>query len=159
MDTLRLLELIEGDGRLTDDELATMLGATCDEVRKEIKRLHGAGILKGAKAIVDWRKTDAKKASAVIQVRVVPQQRLGFDKVCADIAKDKRVTDVFITSGEYDIMVTVRADTVDEISEFVTDKLAPMKAVTGTYTHILLKEFKRDGVVLYDAKSRRLPVS
>jgi DNA-binding Lrp family transcriptional regulator len=159
MDTLRLLELIEADGRLSDEELATMLGVSSDEIKKEIKRLHKEGILKGAKAIVNWRKTEAKKAAAVIQVKVVPQQRFGFDKVCSDIAKDKRVTDVFITSGEYDLMVTVRVDSVDEISEFVTSKLAPMKSVTGTYTHILLKEFKRDGVVLNDSASKRLPVS
>jgi DNA-binding Lrp family transcriptional regulator len=159
MDTLRLLELLEGDARLSASEVATMLGVSEKEVKAKIAELTEDGVIKGYRTVVDWRKVDGRKAVAVIQVKVVPQERLGFDKVCSYIAKDKRVSDVFITSGKYDLMVTVRADDIDEISEFVTEKLAPMKGVTGTYTHILLKEFKRDGATFYDAKKKRLPVS
>ncbi|MFH0863148.1 MAG: Lrp/AsnC family transcriptional regulator [Candidatus Altiarchaeota archaeon] len=159
MDTLRLLELLEADARLTSKELAVMLGSPEREVAANLKELGEEGIIKGYRTVVDWRRTDGRKAVAVIQVKVVPQEKFGFDKVCSDIAKDKRVSDVFITSGKYDLMVTVRADDIDGISEFVTETLAPMKSVTGTYTHILLKEFKRDGAVFYDAKKKRLPVS
>jgi|WetSurMetagenome_2_1015567.scaffolds.fasta_scaffold343856_2 DNA-binding Lrp family transcriptional regulator len=159
MDNLRLLELLEGDARLTTAELATMLGSSEKEVGREVDRLAKEGIIKGYRAVVDWRKLHAKKAVAVIQVKVVPQEKFGFDKVCSEISKDKRVSDVFITSGKYDLMVTVRADDIEEISEFVTEKLAPMKGVTGTYTHILLKEFKRDGATFDDEAKRRLPVS
>lgn len=159
MDKVRLLGLLEDDGRLTSQELSVLLGESEEKVRKVIAELVKDGVIKGFRAVVDWRKIKAGKAVAVIQVKVVPQEKFGFDKVCSEISKDKRVSDVFITSGKYDLMVTVHADGVDEISEFVTEKLAPMKGVTGTYTHILLKEFKRDGAVFYEAKGKRLPVS
>ncbi len=159
MDTIRLLEILEADSRLTSGELAAMLGVGVKDVEAALKSLSDDGVLKGYRAVVDWKRAHAKKAVAVIQVKVVPQERYGFDRVCSDIAKDRRVSDVFITSGKYDLMVTVRADEIDEISEFVTEKLAPMKGVTGTYTHILLKEFKRDGAVFQEEKGNRLPVS
>ncbi|MBD3387937.1 MAG: winged helix-turn-helix transcriptional regulator [Candidatus Altiarchaeales archaeon] len=159
VDETRLLELLEGDARTSLADLATMLGSSKDEVEKAIERLRKKGVIKGSRTVVDWRKVDGKKAVAVIQVQVVPQQKYGFDRVCEDIAKDKRVSDLFITSGKYDLMVTVRADDIDEISEFVTDKLAPMKEVTGTFTHVILKEFKRDGALFHEAKRKRLPVS
>ncbi len=159
MDDKRLLELLERDGRASDDELATMLGVSEKQVKDAITRLGKDGVIKGCRAVVDWRKLDGKKAMAVIQVKVVPQQKYGFDKVCSDIAKDKRVTDVLIMSGKYDLMVTVAADDIDGISEFVTEKLAPMKAVTGTYTHVILKEFKRDGCLFNNGKQKRIPVS
>ena len=159
MDKSRLLELLESDARISMSELATMLGASPKEVERTVKELTDKGVIKGYRTVVDWRKVDGKKATAVIQVKVVPQEKFGFDKVCSEIAKDKRVSDVFVTSGKYDLMVTLRADGIDEISEFVTEKLAPMKGVSGTYTHILLKEFKRDGAVFYEAGKKRLPVS
>jgi len=159
MDRLRLLELLEADARVSKSELAAMVGAGEKEVEKALKELSEDGVIRGYKTVIDWRRLHAGKATAVIQVKVVPQEKLGFDKVCGELAKDGRVSDVFITSGKYDLMVTVHADNIDGISEFVTEKLAPMKGVTGTYTHILLKEFKRDGAVFYDAKRKRLPVS
>jgi len=159
MDTIRMLELLESHGRMNSKELAAMLGSSEREVEDEERKLADEGVIRGYRAVVDWKRAHARKTVAVIQVKVVPQEKYGFDRVCSEIAKDRRVSDVFITSGEYDLMVTVRADDVDEISEFVTEKLAPMKGVTGTYTHILLKEFKRDGAVFHDEKSKRLPVS
>lgn len=154
-----MLELLEADARISTADLAIMLDSSEEEVEEALKDLSERGVIKGYNAIIDWRKVDGKKAVAVIQVKVVPQRKTGFDKVCDDIAKDKRVSDVLITSGKYDLMVTVRADDIDEISEFVTEKLAPMKEVTGTYTHVILKEFKRDGAVFHEARRKRLPVS
>jgi DNA-binding Lrp family transcriptional regulator len=159
MDEVRLLELLEGDARLPAGDIATMLGVSEAEVERTIKDLTKKGVIKGYRTVVDWRRADGRKAVAVIQVKVVPQQKYGFDRVCDEIARDKRVSDVFITSGKYDLMVTIQADNIDEISEFVTERLAPMKGVTGTYTHIILKEFKRDGALFHEAKKKRLPVS
>ena len=159
MDTVRLLELLEGDARLPVEDIATMLGVSGGEVERAIKDLTKKGVIRGYRTVVDWRRADGRKAVAVIQVKVVPQQKTGFDKVCTELAKDGRVSDVFVMSGKYDLMVTIRADNIDEISEFVTEKLAPMKEVTGTYTHVILKEFKRDGAVFHEARKKRLPVS
>lgn len=159
MDTTRMLEILESHGRMSAKELAAMLGSGEREVEAEERRLEKDGVIRGYRAVVDWKRARARKTVAVIQVKVVPQEKYGFDRVCSEIAKDRRVSDVFITSGKYDLMVTVRADDVEEVSEFVTEKLAPMKGVTGTYTHILLKEFKRDGAVFHEEKGNRLPVS
>ena len=159
MDTSRLLELLEDDARASDEELATMLGASVKEIAKARRDLQKKKVIAGYRTVVDWRRITGERATAVIQVKVVPAQKTGFDRVCAQIAKDKRVSDVFITSGKYDLMVTVRASCMDEISEFVTEKLAPMKEVMGTYTHVILKEFKREGATFEKSGNKRLPIS
>jgi len=82
-------------------------------------------------------------AEAIIQVKVVPQERAGFSRICRELAGDSRVKDVVVASGEYDLMILVEGENIDELSEFVTDKLAPKKGVTGTYTHIILAEYKK----------------
>ena len=159
MDYSRLAQLLEEDARASETELATMLGVNEAEVTQGIKKLKKDGVIGGYRAVINWRKLKSENAVAVIQVKVVPARKTGFDKVCTDIAKDKRVSDVFITSGKYDLMITVRADQIDDVSEFVTEKLAPMKEVVGTYTHVILKEFKRNGALFDKKKHRRLLVS
>ncbi|MFH1403712.1 MAG: Lrp/AsnC family transcriptional regulator [Candidatus Altiarchaeota archaeon] len=155
----KLLELLEEDGRISVDDISTMTGLSKDEVEKTIKKLGKKGVIRGFKAIIDWKSFDGGKVSALIQVKVVPQMRLGFAKTCREISRDKRVLDVFVVTGEYDLMMLVQGENMEEISDFVTEKLAPRKEVVGTNTHIVLSEYKRAGSLMFDEKERRLPVS
>lgn len=155
----KILEILEDDALASPQDIATMLDSSRQEIEKRIKRLEKSGIIKKRKTIVDWKKAGRRRAQALIQVKVVPQAREGFDKTCKDIARDSRVDDVFVATGEYDLLVFVSADTLDEVSDFVTEKLAPKKDVVGTYTHVILSQFKRDGVVLDEDDGKRLRVS
>ena len=74
-------------------------------------------------------------------------------------AKDKRVVDISVVTGEYDLMVYVTADSLEELSDFVTETLAPKKEIIGTYTHIMLSQFKREGMLLFDDKQKRLALT
>ncbi len=160
MDTrIGILEILENDARISAKDIATMLDLSEEKVKKDIDELRKEGIIKKFKTTIDWKKTKKRRVSSIIQVKVVPQERTGFSRVCKDISQDSRVKDVYIVTGEYDLMLLVEAGNIDEISEFVTEKLAPNKDVVGTYTHIVLNKFKEDGVVLFDEGAERLKVS
>ena len=159
MDDYKILELLEDDGTLSAKEIATMLGGKEKDVSGRISSLKKNGILKKTKAIVNWKKAGRRFANAIIQVKVVPQEKAGFARICSDVAKDTRVMDVMVATGEYDLLVFVRGENLDDISDFVTERLAPRKAVVGTNTHVILSEVKRDGVILADDKNERLAVS
>jgi len=51
----------------------------------------------------------------------------GVSRICRELAGDSRVKDVVVASGEYDLMILVEGENIDELSEFVTDKLAPKR--------------------------------
>ncbi|VVB53565.1 putative HTH-type transcriptional regulator [uncultured archaeon] len=156
---IRLLKLLEEDATTPTKDLASMLGAKEAAVAAAVKKLRDSGVVTGQKAVINWKKAGAPYASAVIQVKVVPQAKDGFAKICKDIAKNRIVEDVLVVSGEYDLMLTVRAESIQDISDFVTEVLAPKKEVVGTNTHIVLSEFKRRGVSFTDETGKRLPVS
>ncbi|MFC2162748.1 Lrp/AsnC family transcriptional regulator, partial [Candidatus Altiarchaeota archaeon] len=126
---------------------------------KKIRVLVKKGVIRGFKAIIDWKSFDGGKVTALVQAKVVPQMKSGFAKTCREIAKDKRVVDVSIVTGEYDLMIVVKGGSMDEISDFVTEKLAPKKEVVGTNTQIIMSEYKRVGSLMFDDKDPRLPVS
>jgi len=158
-DDSRILELLEQDGRASARDIASMLGLKEKEVEEKIRDFTKRGVIRGFKAVVDWRQASTKKVMAVIQVKVIPQAKEGFAKVCLDLSKDKRVLDAFVATGEYDLLLFVEANTLEEISDFVTERLATKKEVTGTNTHIILSQFKRDGKLFADAAAGRLPLS
>lgn len=156
---LKILDLMEENANLSAKDIAKMLDISEKKVSLSIKNLRKKGVILKSKTIIDWKKAGKRYARGAIQVKVVPQQRAGFARICESIAKDPRVTDVFVATGEYDILVFIRTETLDEISDFVTDTLAPKKEVVGTYTHIILSEFKRDGAILSNDRAKRLLVS
>ncbi len=154
-----ILKLLEEDARITVSEIAQMLDISNKEVEEKISLFKKTNIIRKFKAIIDWKKKGKSRSTAIIQVKVVPQQRAGFSQICEEISKDSRVKDLYVATGEYDIIMLVEASNIDEISEFVTEKLAPKKDVVGTYTHIVLEEYKRDGFKSFEDKSKRLKVS
>ena len=156
---MEILKILEEDARIPSKDMAVMLKTDEKKIEERIKALKKEGIIRRFKTSIDWKKLGKHKASAIIQVKVVPQERSGFSRICEELSNDSRVRDVIVASGEYDLMIWVEAADIDELSKFVTEKLAPKKGVVGTYTHIVLSEFKRDGVTFFEDKKERLQVS
>jgi DNA-binding Lrp family transcriptional regulator len=154
-----ILKLLEDDARISVSDMSTMLGLDEKAVERRMNALMKAGLIRKFKTSIDWKKIGRHRATAIIQVKVVPQQRAGFSRICKEISKDSRVRDLFVATGEYDLILLVDAANIDDVSEFVTEKLAPKKEVVGTYTHIVLQEYKRDGTISFDDKASRLKIS
>ena len=76
MDTKKLLDLLRQDARLSNAELAAMLGETEEKAAAEIKRLEGEGIIMGYSAIINEEKVDENGVTAIIELkRNEPAQR------------------------------------------------------------------------------------
>ena len=154
-----ILKVLEKDARAPVKDLAVMLDLPEDEVNARIDALKKSKIIRKFNTIIDWKRAGVEKVYAIIQVKVVPQERAGFARIAKEISNDSRVVGVYVASGEYDLMVYVCGNNIDEISDFTTDKLAPKKDVVGTNTHIILKIFKKDGAEFFDNEVERLKIS
>ncbi|ODS34874.1 hypothetical protein BEH94_09995 [Candidatus Altiarchaeales archaeon WOR_SM1_SCG] len=154
-----ILKVLEKDARAPVKDLAVMLDIPEDEVNARIDALKKNKIIRKFNTIIDWKRAGVEKVYAIIQVKVVPQERAGFARIAKEISNDSRVVGVYVASGEYDLMVYVCGNNIDEISDFTTDKLAPKKDVVGTNTHIILKIFKKDGAEFFDNEVERLKIS
>ncbi|HIE33602.1 MAG TPA: Lrp/AsnC family transcriptional regulator [Candidatus Altiarchaeales archaeon] len=156
---IEILKILENDARIDVKEIAAMLDMNESDVKRRIKDLEKRGVIRKFKTSIDWKKVGIRHVTAIIRVKVIPQESAGFSKVSIDISNDPKVKDAFVATGEYDLVLLVEGRDIDEISEFITEKLAPKKEVVGTYTHIVLSEYKRDGVISHDEDTKRLKVS
>ncbi len=66
---------------------------------------------------------------------------------------------VYLMSGNFDLLVTVQGKSLKEISNFVATRLSTIEGVTQTRSHFMLKEYKKDGIILEnEEQDRRLVV-
>lgn len=144
----KVLKVLAANARATVEDIAVMTGMTEDDVKTEISELEAAGIIRGYKTVIDWEKLDGAWVSALIELKVVPQEDYGFEKVAETIMKYKEVESVYLMSGAYDLTVIVKGKTFQQVAMFVAKELATMHGVTGTATHFVLRRYKELDVEL-----------
>ena len=146
----QLLELLQDDAKLTTAQLAVTLGEKEEDVAAAIKRYEKDGVITGYQALVNWERTDAHRATALIELRVTPKKDTGFDEIAGRVMNFPEVESVYLMSGGYDLAVTVTGKTMSDIAMFVAKRLAPIGGVLSTATHFVLTKYKDGGVVFAD---------
>jgi len=144
----QLIELLKGNARLSNAELAVMLGKSEEQVAQEIAQLEKDGIIKGFTAIIDESAYDPNSVFALIELKVTPQSQSGFDEIAQQISSFDQVEAVRLMSGTYDIIVEVTGKNIRDISLFVSQRLAAIDAVQETTTHFGLRVYKDNGIII-----------
>ena len=137
-------------GNVSRAKIAQMLGMEEKEVADKIEKMEKENVIVGYKTIVNWDKTDKDVVVALIELRITPQRGEGFDKVAERIYKYPQVKSLYLTSGAYDLAVTIEGKSMKEVALFVAQKLAPMDSIISTATHFVLKKYKEEGIVFED---------
>ncbi len=155
----QIFEILQDNARATPEQISTMLGIPVSEVEKTIKQAEENRTIIKYKTIINWPKLGKKEVWALIEVRVTPQHGVGFDAIAEHIYRFPEVQYAYLVSGTYDLAMLVKGKNMQEISSFVTEKLAPLGEVQSTVTHFLLKRYKDDGeIVELSEEPRRLPL-
>ncbi len=156
---MELLQILKQDCRLPLEQLATMTGATLEEVAAAIMDMEKKGVILRYSPVINWDKTSLARVEAMIEVRVTPQRDQGFDAIAERIYRFDEVKSVYLMSGAYDLLLLVEAPTLKELAFFVHTKLSTLETVTGTATHFVLKRYKSEGIIFEDGKEdKRLVV-
>lgn len=147
---IKLLKLLSKNARYTLNELATMLGMNEKSVQDEIDEMKSSGLIRGYKTVIDWEKIDTGSVSAIIELKVSPQADYGFEEVAKRVMMYDEVESVYLISGGFDLCVTVRGKSFQQVAMFVAKELSTIDAVNSTATHFILRRYKELDVVLCD---------
>lgn len=147
-----LLNLLEQDARLTDKQIAVMLGKEVGDIKKMIEDYEKDGTILGYRAVIDWDKVGNETVSALIELKITPQKDRGFDHVAERICNYDEVKSVYLMSGGFDLALFIAGKTMREVAYFVVEKLAPLEFVTSTATHFILHKYKEEGILFAPSK-------
>ncbi len=143
-----ILKTLERDARLTPAQIAVQVGRPEEEVRSLIAEAEARRILVGYGAQVNWEAAGRPLVHALVEIKVQPQEGVGYNAVANRVSRFDNVRACYLTTGAYDLLVLLRGASIHEISDFVGEKLATMHGVQSTVTHVIMRRFKDNGVVL-----------
>jgi len=154
-----ILNLLNEDARMSLNDLALRTGATPEQVKKAIAALENEGVIRGYKVILNEKDLGVSKVRALIEVKVTPRREGGFDQVAQRIARYPEVTDLYLISGGFDLLLMVEGDSLQDVASFVSAKLSTIDGVISTSTGFMLKKYKESGRIMQnDEEYERLKV-
>ena len=148
----KILTAIDKNSKIPVEDLAVMLGTSEEEITTLLHQMEEENIICGYPTLINWDKIHCERVTALIEVKVTPQRGLGFDKIAERIYQFDEVQSVYLMSGGFDLTVILEGNTMREVANFVSEKLAPMEAILSTATHFVLKKYKEHGLPLVQTK-------
>jgi len=156
----QLLQLLRSNARASLEDLARELALSVETVASHIDELERSGVILGYQAVVDQQKRAADIVTAVVEVKITPERGGGFDRLANRIARFAEVQSCYLMSGGYDLLVILEGRNLQEIANFIAEKLSTIKGVISTATRFRLKTYKENGVSLTrEEKPQRLAVT
>ena len=140
-----VLKILAEDARVSHKKIAAMLSVDEAEIKACISDMEGRGVIVKYTAIINSEKADDALVEALIEVKVTPKKKEGFDGIAKQIATFPEVKAVYLMSGAYDLAVFLEDKTLQQVSRFVSERISTFDGVISTATHFILKKYKIEG--------------
>lgn len=142
-----ILDILKEDARIPASKIAAMLSVDEAQVKACIADMEKGGLLVKYTAIVNSEKAEDAVVEALIEVKVTPKKKEGFDGIAKQIAAFPEVKAVYLMSGAYDLAVFIEDKTLQQVSRFVSERISTFDGVISTATHFILKKYKIEGTL------------
>ena len=141
-----ILALLQENSKLTARQISKKINAPITTVFAKTKRMEELGLIKGYRAILAPERLSSGTAAFILasvsyraKADDVPiSQRV----VAEEIAKFPEVQEVHIITGDWDLLVKLRSESVDAVGKFVVDKLRLIKGLEKTLTCMVFETVK-----------------
>lgn len=153
-----ILKLIQANSKLTAKQISKRINAPITTIFAKTKRMEDLGIIKEYRAIVAPEKLSAGTAAFILASvsyrTTLDGASVSQRAVAKEIAKFPEVQEVHIITGDWDLLVKLRAENVDAVGKFVVDKLRLIQGLEKTLTCMVFETVKETTeVTLLTSKS------
>jgi Lrp/AsnC family transcriptional regulator, leucine-responsive regulatory protein len=136
---LKILRLLQKNGRLSNAELADKAGVSPATCHRRTQRLFEEGFVKEVRAMVAPRKV-GKGALVMVGVvldRSTPESFASFEQA---IAKLKFILDCHLVAGDFDYFLKIRVGDMEDFNRIHGEQLIALPGVRQTRTFFVMKE-------------------
>jgi Lrp/AsnC family transcriptional regulator, leucine-responsive regulatory protein len=140
---VRMLRLLQGNGRLTNAELADKVGVSAATCHRRTQRLFEQGFIRQVRAMVAPGKV-GKGALVMVGVvldRSTPESFAAFEQAAAKL---KFVLDCHLVAGDFDYFLKIRVGGMEDFNRIHGEQLIRLPGVRQTRTFFVMKEVVDD---------------
>jgi Lrp/AsnC family transcriptional regulator, leucine-responsive regulatory protein len=150
-----ILTLIQENSKLTANQIAKKINCPITTVFAKIKRMEEMGIIKQYRAILSAQKLNLGTGAfilAAVSYRTKDNTPITQREVAEEIARLPEVQEVHIITGDWDLLVKLRAENVEAVGKFVVDKLRRISGLEKTLTCMVFETVKESTSLPYIIK-------
>jgi Lrp/AsnC family leucine-responsive transcriptional regulator len=141
-----ILTLIQKNSKLTAKQISKKVSAPITTVFAKTKRMEEQGIILEYRAIVAPEKlgrgTLAFILASVSYRAKADDAPVSQRAVAEEVARFPEVQEVHIITGDWDLLVKIRAENVDAVGKFVVDKLRLIRGLEKALTCMVFETVK-----------------
>lgn len=130
---LQIIKALMTDAKRSFTELSREIGIPRTTLQERFKRITARGLIKKIAAIPDYPRLGLP-ATAFILVSFSPVMDISQRDLAAMIAEMEHVYEVHLISGQWDMLIKVRAPSTEGVGHLVIDKIRSIKNVARTET-------------------------
>jgi DNA-binding Lrp family transcriptional regulator len=141
-----ILRILQKDAKTTAKAISRKISSPITTVYSRINRMEEAGIISSYKTVLDPYKL-GKPTTAFILTNFTyrtpgVEEPLDQHSVAKEIAGFKEVQEIHIISGDWDLIIKLKAANVADVGNFVVNKLRTVRGVAKTLTCMVFESMK-----------------
>ncbi|MFM2044173.1 MAG: hypothetical protein RLY86_2749 [Pseudomonadota bacterium] len=138
---VRILRALQGEGRLSNQDLADRVGMSTSPCWRRVRRLEEAGVIRGYRADLD-RRALGLGVLAFIRVTIDSHSREEAVRFEAEVMELDAVVACWSIAGEADFLLQVVAADLDSYADFSMNVIRRLTGIKEMHTMFALKELK-----------------
>ncbi|WP_343598308.1 Lrp/AsnC ligand binding domain-containing protein [Acinetobacter sp.] len=145
---LKIMRALQENGRLSNAELAKLVGISSTSCWNHTQRLFKIGAILNIRASINPKMVQRETVVlvGVVLDRSTPESFSAFEVAAQGL---NQVLECYLVAGEVDYFLKVRIKDLAAFNRFHSEKLIALPGVRQVRTFFVLNEIKSDGVLLF----------
>ncbi len=136
---LRILEALQGNGGLTNQQLAETVGLSPSPCSRRVQKLETAGIIVKRETVLDARKLGLD-LTVMIQIsmdRHTPERFANFEDKVASFSEVQQC--YLVTGQDADYLLKVVVPDIDAYQHFLLNQITRIEGVSGVHSSFVMR--------------------
>lgn len=138
---VKILDLLQRDGRITTKALAQKLNLTTTPVFERVKRLEREGVIEKYVALVNQKKID-KKLIVFVSISIKSHTRSSLESFTSEMNSYPEVQECYHIAGNYDFLLKVVLRDMEAYERFIFTKLSVNPNIGNVQSSFVLAKNK-----------------
>jgi DNA-binding Lrp family transcriptional regulator len=147
----QIIEILQENGRITNNDLAKKVGLTTTPTLERVKRLEREGVIRGYSAVIN-RDYVNRGLTAFCSIKLSVHQMGEMVEFSKHIAEMPEILACYNTTGEYDYLLQIVVEDTKEYEKFMRTKLTQIPGMERIHTSIALSVIKEHAKIKVSAE-------
>ena len=136
-----IVHVLQGEGRISNVELAEKVGLTESPCYRRVKALEAAGVIDGYSANINQRAVGLQ-VTAFVLVALEKQDDRKQKAFIMQVESEEHIVECHAMSGPHDFLIKVVARNMDHFSELAMERILKFSGVKNIESNFSLKAVK-----------------